>query len=240
MDEFLNYIKPFIGQYGSLNNIIRDSTDEIMNLRKLNSPLFKEIKPNKILLGNQVPLKFYLVRYYYNGNQVWCPVMSLAYKVIHNKNILYILNLQYLPFIYKIKFFNMIYNQQKPIFDYNDVLNNVLKERTFKNLNFEKIYKQLKKDRFEFAISALDLLKIKNVYSVSTKLLPRFIFLDLKRINSNVMKELYTKLASSKEKDQLAEIIEQWDKLIEEYKEDTEEYYKKLRTFEKNLKLFED
>ena len=134
----------------------------------------------------------------------------------------------------------MIYNQQRTIFDYNDALNDVIKERTFKNINFEKVYKQLKKDRFEFAISALDLMKIKNVYTVSTKLLPRFIFLDLKRINANVMKELYDKMSSSPEKDQLEKIIEEWNKMIEDYKEDSEEYYKKLRLFEKNLKLFED
>ena len=102
MDEFIKYIRPFIGQYSSLINIVRESTDEIMNLRKTNSTLFKEINTGKILQGNQVPIKFYLIRYYYNGNQVWCPVMSLAYKVINNKNILYILNLQYLPFKYKM------------------------------------------------------------------------------------------------------------------------------------------
>jgi hypothetical protein len=59
--------------------------------------------------------KFYIIKYNFNGNKLWCPILTVPpltnknekgvltnqLKIINNKNILYVVNFDYLPLKYK-------------------------------------------------------------------------------------------------------------------------------------------
>jgi hypothetical protein len=164
--------------------------------------------------------------------------LALDYKVIKNKNILYAVNLEYLPPLFKIKYFNLLFNKAKnELVKITDV-DKLVDERKLP-FNFELIYNTLKSNgKMNYAITAYDFLKIEKAYLVSAKISNKIIMCDMKRFNSKSMKELFNKLPNSIEKDNLADIIELHDKIIEEYEENSIEYHKKVASLEKHLKLF--
>ena len=82
-----------------------ETTKEIFRLtRDTSNKYVMETTVKKMNLG-----KFYLIRYNYNGNKIWCPIFAIEYKIVKNKNILYAINLDYLPYKYKAKFFGKIF-----------------------------------------------------------------------------------------------------------------------------------
>ncbi len=234
-DHFENYIYGSLGlETGSMIKFIKDKTDKLFDLKR--TPNFTEIV--QVNLKKVVPRRFYLIQYNYNGNLIWCPILALDYKVINNKNILYSLNLEYLPPLFKIKYFDLIFRRLKDELSKIADTDKIVNERPLKPLSFEFIYKTLKQNgNMDYAITAYDMLKIKKAYLISIKIAPEIIMCDPKRYNSKSMKELFEKLPESEEKDVLGNIIEEHDKLIEQYKEDSIQYHKEIANFEKYFKI---
>jgi len=234
-DNFEEYIYGSLGlQSGSMIKFIKDMTDKLFMLK--NKPNNTEIK--QVTINNVKPYYFYLIRYNYNGNKIWCPILTLDYRVIENKNILYAINLEYLPPLFKIKYFNLIFKKLKSELKKNSDNNGDLKYERPLPINFEFIYKTLKQNgNMNYVITAYDYLKIDKAYQISINIAPEIIMCDPKRYNSKSMKDLYQKLPESKEKDYLKEIIEMYDEIIEQYQEDSIKYHKIVASFEKNLKL---
>ena len=233
-DNFENYIYGSIGlKTKSMTKFIIDMTDKLFELKK--NPNLSEIM--KVNINKVVPQRFYLIRYNYNGNKIWCPILALDYKVIKNKNILYAVNLEYLPPLYKIKYFNLLFKRLKNELTKIVDVDEVQSERPLP-LTFEIIYNTLKKNgNMNYAVTAYDYLKIDEAYLVSLKIAPEIIMCDPKRYNSKSMKKLFEKIQDSDEKDTLENIIKQHDQLIENYQEDSIKYHKQIASFEKHLKL---
>jgi hypothetical protein len=220
----------------NLLRYVEDSSKKIFDLlRTLPRGEIQTIQTKQMQIG-----KFYLVLYNFNGNQLWVPLLTIDFRVIKNKNIVYILNPEYLPYKYRISYFDLLFDTFRQIVDFNEDQHDVLKEKRF-NFNFDQIYNSLKKNGgFNYAISALNLEKIKQVYTVSTTLAHRFVMIDTKPWNGIRMKELYEKIPPSEERDNLQFILQQFRELLQEYEEDSKEYYKKLKAFERLLELYED
>jgi hypothetical protein len=158
-----------------------------------------------------------------------------------NKNILYCVNLDYLPYEYKIEFFGKLFYLYQSVIDKNVDISDVSNELPLKDISFENIYKALKKNGgFEFSITAFDVLKIEEVNKISTNIMDRFIFLNTRYVNSALMKELIEKTDAEGFKTKLRSIITEYDSIKLEYDEDTKYFYKKLKAFEKNYKLTEN
>lgn len=229
-------IQALLGQYNNnLNNLVYESTERIFYLRKMQNNELKTISNTSILVG-----RFYLIKYNYNDNNIFCPIFTIEYKNTGTKKILYAINLDYLPYSYKVDFFSKIFDIYKTTVDKNADINSVISESTFNGINFENVYSMLKANGdFNFAITAFDLLKIKETNVISTNIVHRFIFLNTRIVNSAMIKqtEMNTQLAEYKTK--LKELIELYDNIKITNESDTKSYYKNLKSIEKNYKLYD-
>jgi hypothetical protein len=237
MKDLKEYFYGLIGWNRNIDNLVKESTKTITEWTRSSSgtDLFRAINKKNILIG-----KFYFIQYFYNGNRIWCPIFTIEFKIYKKKNILYAINLDYLPYAFKIYFFDLIWKTHKDIIKRNEDINNTKTELKFQDITFELIYKLLKNNgKHEYSITAYDIKKILKIYSVSTNVVPTFLMLSTRNMNKASMKELILS-AKDKDKEKLEDILIQFDKLIEGYKLDDKEYYEKLKNFEKLFKLFED
>jgi len=214
-----------------------ETTKEIFRLtRDTSNKYVMETTVKKMNLG-----KFYLIRYNYNGNKIWCPIFAIEYKIVKNKNILYAINLDYLPYKYKAKFFGKIFYLFKDEILKSEKMGNAKEEYPLKGVNFDRMYKALKANGgYDFAITAFDMSKIKKVYAVSLGMVYRFIFLNTKMVNSEQMeveKINATDIDTQKKYEELIKILEDLDK---EYNIDVKDYYKQLKAIESKYKLVEN
>lgn len=234
---FSENVQALMAQYGdNLSALVYDSTERIFYLRKNQNNEFRQTGVRNMVIG-----KFYLIQYNYNGNRIFAPIMPLEYKVNNNKNILYAVNLDYLPYKYKVDFFSKIFSFYESLLEKNQDLNKVMDELPMKGVNFETVYKYLKGNGgFEYAVTAYDLQKIIEVNVVSTNIMHRFIFLNTRMVNSATMKEMLSTTDSDELMVKIKEIVERYDAIRLSYDQDTKYFYKRLRSFEQNFKLVEN
>lgn len=235
--RFRDEVHALIGQYNRNIKVLKnESTIEIFSTA-FKKPTW-QIRP--INIEKMRKCCFYIIKYNYNGNKIWCPILTLDYKVKDNKNILYSINFDYLPYKYKIIFVDHILKTNKTIDNNNRDINNVLLEKPL-DLSFENVYKWLETNgKKGKSLTAFDVLKIEKVYAISTTILDRFIFLDTRYINKRMMLDVLEKLNMEKDKLEMKKKINKYEEILELYEEDVELYYKALRNFESNLKLFDD
>lgn len=234
---FEYYVRALRKQYGNLTALIFDCNKELFNLRRTNSPQFQKITPDKIQVGN-----FYHICYDYNSNKLYCPIWVIDYRVLEsNKHVIYTVNLDYLPFDYKLLYFSNLYNKAESIFNYNDDAKEFTAEKPIP-VKFQPIYDSLKNNGgYNFAITAFDLTKIKECYGVSTSLLYVLIHTHMRPVNVKLMKDLMNSYQEDSEQNKkLKKLITNLDDIVETYDNDIKSYYEKLKAFESNYKLFED
>ena len=102
----------------------------------------------------------------YNGNKLWCPIFVIddRYSTELQKRIIYAMNLDYLPYRYKIVFFDKLFKMFSKEIERNKVNNdngNTVNEEVPMKVNFESVYKALKSNgNFNYCITAFDYTKI--------------------------------------------------------------------------------
>lgn len=234
IDSYVNYAVSLKGSYGGWVNSIKEISDNIFLMsRNSVKPEMVKLEPKLIKPGN-----FYLLRYNFNGNLIWSPVLSLEYKVVKNKNIMFCVNLEYIPNNFKIYFFDKIFKAYRHILDKNQTL--IIKEQLSLPINFNLVYRLLKDGKKEYAITAYDMSKIATLHLVSTNLASDFIMMNTQKYNSKSMKDFYLNKENSNEKLKIGKILEEYENILKEYEIDSDSFHKKLKSFEKNFKLFEN
>lgn len=248
-ESLASYCQALIGEYnGNMKNLVMESTDMIFNLIK-NPNL--EIRPS--LRGSVVTGKFYIIRYNYNGNKLWCPIFIIddRYNTEIQKRIIYAINFDYLPYRFKIVYLDKLFKMFSSIIIKNNKNNenggSVNDETNFK-VNFESIYRSLKNNGdFNYCITGFDYMKIvgadkgsPEIYGVSTNIIPRFIFLNTKSANENIMIEALKETDVEKEKEKLKEILILYAKTVQDFDNDVKEYYQRLKLIESHYKLYEN
>jgi len=232
------YVRALRGQYGGdLTTMIYECNKEVFWARRNQTPWFQSLPKDKLQTG-----RFYLINYNYNGNKVFCPIFAIDYRVSeHNKHNLFAINLDYLPFDYKLLYFNELYNLAKGIFEFNQDASDVLKEKMIP-VNFEIMYKSLESNGgMNFAITAFDINKILECYLVSTNLMYLITNVHMRPVNVALMKELAQQYDEGLEpKIRLDKLLGEMDEMTESLDTDVKDYYKKLRSLENNYKLFDD
>jgi hypothetical protein len=232
------YVRALRGQFGGdLAKLVFECNKEVFKSRKEQTSWFQPSPNNKIQTG-----RFYLILYNYNGNKVYCPIFTIDYRVSeYNKHNIYAINLDFLPFDYKMIYFNQMDKIAKPIFDFNADVKDVWKEKKIP-VNFETIYKTLEKNGgFNFAITAFDINKILECYIVSTNLMYLITNVHMRSINVALMKELSESYEEGTEpKMRLNKLLNEMEEMTESYDTDVKDYYKKLRQLENNYKLFDE
>jgi hypothetical protein len=232
------YVQALRGQFGGdLPSLIFECNKELFWARKEQTDWFQSCPIDKIQVG-----RFYLINYYYNGNKVFCPIFTIDYRVSpHNKHNIYAINLDYLPFDFKMVYFNNLYNITEDIFEFNQDARDVFKEKRIP-VNFEMMYKSLENNGgFNFAITAFDLNKILECYLVSTNLMYIITNVHMRPVNVALMKELAEQYDEGLEpKIRLEKLLNEMEEMSESYDTDVKDYYKKLRQLENNYKLFDD
>jgi len=249
LESFSSYCQKLIGEYnGNMKRLVTESTDLIFSLIKNPNLEVKRSIKGGIYVG-----KFYLIRYNYNGNKLWCPVFVIddRYNAEIQKRIIYAINFDYLPFRYKIVYLDKLFNMFQSIIikniKNNDNDNDVNKEIPLK-VNFESIYRSLKNNGdFNFCITGFDYSKIVGVdkgepeiYGISINIVPRFIFLNTKQVNKNIMIKALKNTDIEKEKEKLSIILELYEKTVQDFDNDVKEYYQKLRLIENHYKLYDN
>ena len=234
--RYNNYVDALRGQFGDLTSLVSATNRDVFEMRKNQTNLFMQIGLDKIQVG-----RFYLINYEFNGNKLYYPILSIDYRVSNNKHILYAINLDYLPFDYKKMFFNKVYNDFEPIFSNNYDAENVLSENPLP-INFEMIYNSLKDNgKFHYAISAFDILKIKECFLVSTSLMYIMTHIHMRKINIALMKETMKNYEDDDYKNKkLKYTITELEKMEESFDNDVISFYKRFKSLESNYKLFEN
>lgn len=236
--SFEYYVRALRGQFDNdLSKLIMESDKEIFLMRKNPTTSFMIVPHNKLQIG-----KFYLINYNYNGNKLYCPILTIDYRVSEKgKHVLYALNLDYLPFDYKLLYFNELHNSAKDIFDNNSNSSDFMAEQPLP-INFEMIYKTLESNGgYNYAISAFDVTKIVELFGVSTKLMYLIIHIHMRPVNISLMKEMMNKYENgTEEKNKLNDLVNKLEEMSQTYDDDVQLYYKKLRNLESNYKLLID
>jgi len=249
-DSFGTYCYRLIGQYNdNWKRLVEESTEIIFTnvINSSNSRIKWSIK-NELIVG-----KFYIIQYNYNGNKIWCPIFVIddRYNTEYQKRIIYAINLDYLPYKYKIEYFDKLFKSFSEIINKNRIVidngNTVNDEHRLK-VNFESIYQSLKTNGgFNFSITAFDYTKIVGIdkgdgkiFGISTTILNRFIFIDTKIVNKKLIIDAIKESDIEKEKEKLSEILLMLENSILEYDKDVKEYYQKLKLIENHYKLYEN
>ena len=234
---FSHYVRALRGQFGNdLPSLIMACNRDMFGFRRNPTPWFMNIAHNRIQVG-----KFYFINYDFNGNKLYCPIFTIDYRVKESgKHVIYAINLDYLPFEYKLLYFDKLYNLANNIFSFNKDAQDFTQEQPIP-VNFEQIYRTLKDNGdFNYAISAFDITKIVELYGVSTNLMYIMIHVHMRPVNIALMKELMQRYEEgAEERTKLKKVISNLEEMQETYEEDVQTYYKKLRNLENNYKLFD-
>lgn len=234
---FSHYVRALRGQFGNdLPSLIMACNKDMFSFRKKETEWFMNIPHDKLQIG-----KFYFICYNFNGNKLYCPIFVIDYRIKESgKHVIYAINLDYLPFDYKLLYFDKLYNIYKDIFETNEDAKNFMNETSIP-LNFEQVYRTLKDNGdFNYAISAFDITKIVELFGVSTNLMYIMIHVHMRPVNIALMKELMQQYEDgSDERMKLGKIINNLEEMHQSYEEDIQLYYKKLRNIENNYKLFD-
>lgn len=247
--EFTEQVDELYNLYNRNIKKIRDeSTLMIFNhIYKNPSP---QVMPSNIKLM-QIG-KFYIIKYNYNGNKLWCPIITIPpipnnddgflqkqLKIVNNKNVLYAVNFDYLPIAYKTILIDTIIKNNQGNYD-NNIEKNLVGGKVKEEFNFKVnwIYNFLQANgKKNYAITAYDLLKIDKVYEISSTILDRFVFIDTYYINNRMMYDTLESISDQKLKNEFSDKIKIYEKILELYYTDIEQFYKVLRNYEKSLKL---
>ena len=236
--KFVHYVNALCNEYGNnLQLLVNDSNKQIFSMRKKQTPYFKSLPLNKILTG-----RFYLINYNFNGNNLYCPIFTIDYRVsTNNKPNIYAINLDYLPYDYKKLYFGKICENYKQIIESNNDQDDVMEEDSLP-VNFEGIYNSLKGNGgFDFAISAFDITKINECFIASTNILHVLMFVHMRKINIALMKQNMENYQMDDIKlTKLKYTVEELQKMEEGYENDVKTYYKRLKQLENNYKLFDN
>ncbi|MCF8298124.1 MAG: hypothetical protein K9J13_11305 [Saprospiraceae bacterium] len=235
--EFKEEVRALMGQYNNNIKVLTDDSTVQIFQTAFKTPTWqiRATNANKLRKGC-----FYIIKYNYNGNKIWCPILSLEYKVKDNKNILYAINLDYLPYEYKILFISSLFKANKNCVDKNRDIQNVLEEKSL-DARIENVYRWLQTNGSkEYSLTGFDVLKIVQIYAVSTTILDRFIFLNTKYINKRMMLDTLEGLDNQNLRLEMQSKIQKYQELLELYEKDVELFYRALRNFEANLKLFDE
>lgn len=272
MQSFYDDCYALLGEYNSnWKSCIYDSTDMIFKLTKNQNHEVLTTKPK-----NLIPGKFYLMKYEYISDKyftekymnnvsvpslkIWCPIFTLGFdesgKIVtkyntNKKLILFAINLDYLPFKYRISLFDNIFNSNKDRFDKNKDLHlkgeNCLNELPMK-ISATRLYNVLKSNGgYEFSLTAYDPDKINNflmgspeLYTISTTIAQRFMFIDCKLVNKNLIIDAYKDSKIDKEREKIGLLLKSFENILNDLESNEKELYKKLRLLENHFKLFKD
>ena len=251
--KFSEEVRALFEQYAKNIKIIREeSTLEIFTyiLKKPNNQV-RVIELKKVQIG-----KFYIIKYNFNGNKLWCPILTIPplpnknekgilerqLKVVKDKNILFAVNFDYLPIKYKAFLIETIIKINQLSYEKNsDKISSGGKVKEELNFKVNWIYRFLKMyGKKNYAITAFDVLKIEKVFEVSSTILQRFVFLDTYYINRRMMYDTLNNIQNEKLKNEFSNKIKTFEEILKLYENDIEEFYKSLRNFEKSLKLIEE
>lgn len=235
---FQYYVRALRGKYGNdLVSLVRETNKDIFSLRRKPNNWFMNVPLANLQIG-----KFYIILYNFNGNKLYCPIFTIDYRVTEsNKHVLYAMNLDYLPFDYKLLYFSKMYENFTSLLEDNDDADSFIRESPLP-VSFEKIYKTLETNgKYHYCISAFDILKIKECWGVSSSYMYMMIHVHMRPVNVALMKKLMEQYDDiSSERVKLTKIVNSLSEDVETYEQDVQSYYKKLRNIENNYKLFED
>jgi len=251
--NFTEEVRALYGQYSQNIKVIRnESTVEMFTY------ILK--KPNNQVRGTTIRNmqigKFYIINYNYNGNKLWCPILTIPpvpnknengilerqLKLVNNKNVLFAVNFDYLPIAYKVDLIDSIIKNNFSRYEQNENKisdgGKVKEELPFK---ITWIYDFLKRNgNKNYSITAYDLLKIEKVYEISSSILHRFVFVDTLYINNRLMYDTLSKIQNESLRSEFSGKIKMFEEIVKLYETDIEAFYKSLRSFEKNLKLIDN
>lgn len=251
--NFTEEVRALFGQYNNNIKIIRNDSTSMIFTYILRDPNNQVVATNihNIQIG-----KFYIIRYNYNGNRLWCPILTIPplpnknengilerqLKLINNKSIMYAINFDYLPLQYKIMLIESILNNNSDHYEKNvDMIALGQPVKNEFNFKINWIYNFLKSNgQKNYAITAYDLNKIDKIFEISCTLLQRFVFVDTYYINNRLMYETLNTLNDQILIEEFTGKIKTYEEILKMYETDVEKFYRSLRSFEKNLKLISE
>lgn len=251
--NFIQEVTSLFGQYKNNIRVIRDeSTLEIFtHILKNPSPQIRGTNIQNIKIG-----KFYVMQYNFNGNKLWCPILTIPpvpnknelgilemqLKIVKSKKILYAVNFDYLPIKYKAALIDRIIKTNQDKYEKNeDKIASGGKVNEEFNFKVNGIYNFLKVNgNKNYAITAYDIFKIEGIFEISSTILHRFVFLDTYYINNRLMYDTLNNVTTQNLRNDFSKKIKIYEKILELYETDIEAFYTSLRSFEKNLKLIDE
>jgi len=250
--NFTEEVRALFGQYNNNIKKIRDDSTLMLftYILKNPNPQVRSTNLKNVQIG-----KFYIIRYNYNGNKLWCPILTIPpvpnknengvlerqLKIVNNKNVMYAINFDYLSIRYKAALIETIIDNNTDRYEKNvDKIADGQNVKSEFNFNVKWIYNFLKTNgQKNYAITAYDISKIDKIFEISSTILSRFVFLDTYYINNRLMYETLNSLDNQILIEDFTNKIKTYEEILKMYESDVEQFYKSLRNFEKNLKLID-
>lgn len=223
-DYFINNVQKQFIQDG--NNMYKKNGEYIVDL--INSKRSKLLQPVK--LNNVQNGMFYFLMYDLSGKttnmEKFSPILMLDFIDSVGTKKLYGLSLNFIPVAIRTIFFNIIFNYNLDVLQYN-MSKDLNKEYALKNINFVNIYNMLKEIGFEWAIREFNILLLDKIYKVSTNLITEYITMStsmLTKVDDNKLVQIWQKkIESQNEREQ--KLIKS---IIGDYKKMSDELNKKI------------
>lgn len=149
-------------------NYTIETTKQLLNKTNTLDNRFKRVSPSDILIGS-----FYFMKYDYqkinksSKMEQNVPMLVVDYKPDIDKKVLYVLNMNFLPINIKQAFFSELTDTYSSVFDYNQTVNDVSKEKQL-NINYKIMWDLLIKYAFEYCIREIRVELINDLFHVSS------------------------------------------------------------------------
>lgn len=209
---------------------------------ELNSTDSKIIKPINLTAIEKG--KFYFVFYDLQGKssnlEKFNPLFIVDWYDDGKTRQMFGISLNFIPIAIRVVFFNLICNYNLSVIESNGS-KDILKQESFSDISFGKMYKLLQGIGFEWSIRKFDIKKINKVYVVSTDILSKFITMSTAKftgVDDLKLIEIWNKKLSEqkkREKELIKSIIGDYKKMESELKTQYQSVSEQQENLEKSL-----
>lgn len=218
------------------NTYRREATKWLLTSMQSPNKTFVKVNPNYLRIGAFYFMKYDMRKINKSSKmEQFVPFMMVDYKPLIDSRVLYGINFNFLTTTKKEAFFLKYLERYEKLLEKNKELDNWLQEEPLPDVNYERMYNELLKYGFDYAIREFRVELIDEIYGISTNHLDKMISLDTQMmtgVDEAKLNDIWiTKLKNEGIRDRLDELYNiksNYEELIKDLKEKFKFLDKKL------------
>jgi hypothetical protein len=165
----MNYTEKISYLKSKISNYTIESTKWLKKSLLNPNKKIHQITPDKLQIGKLYFMKYDLQKINKSTKmEQFVPFILVDHKPGIDKKVFWILNLNFLPHNIKIAFFSSFLSQYENLLEQNSKKDNVLTELPFPNINYKRMWNELIKFGFEYAIREIRVELINDIFIISS------------------------------------------------------------------------